>query len=254
MVGSVGTPTNLAVAKYLNGKKVPQLLLVAGSPKLDDPTGLPWTTTFYASQSLEARIYAQHLLASNPNAKVAVLYQNDDFGKGYLAAFRAGLGEKAATMIVKEVSHETTEPTINSQIVGSWFHGILPLRSWWRPSHQVEYSEISLAEIIVLIEHGNLHSDWTPTGAARKFWPLAIAKREVGVHGRPVGSSQTGHQSRLGAPCLPFKSSRQVFDGTDHRLRRAFSSVLPFSEVKMHRPRDQCHFACVDSPFFVDHL
>jgi branched-chain amino acid transport system substrate-binding protein len=118
MVGSVGTPTNLAVAKYLNGKKVPQLLLVAGSPKLDDPTGLPWTTTFYASQSVEARIYAQHLLASNPNAKVAVLYQNDDFGKGYLAAFKAGLGEKAATMIVKEVSHETTEPTIDSQIVG----------------------------------------------------------------------------------------------------------------------------------------
>jgi branched-chain amino acid transport system substrate-binding protein len=117
IVGSVGTPTNLATSKYLNGKGVPQILLLASTPKLDDPDKLPWTTTFMMPQPVETRIYAEYLLKSKPDAKVAVIYQNDDVGKGHLAGFKAALGAKASTMIVGEAAYDVTEPTVDSQIL-----------------------------------------------------------------------------------------------------------------------------------------
>jgi branched-chain amino acid transport system substrate-binding protein len=117
IMGSVGSPTGIATAKYLNNNKVPQILLTSGSPKLEDPEKLPWTTTFFASQVVESRIYAGYLLTSKPDAKIAILYQNDDLGRGYQTAFKAGLGAKAATMVVKEASYDVTEPTIDSQIL-----------------------------------------------------------------------------------------------------------------------------------------
>jgi ABC-type branched-subunit amino acid transport system substrate-binding protein len=117
IVGSVGTPTNLAVAKYLNSRKVPQILLLASTPKLDDRENLPWTTTFMMPQPVEARIYAEYLLGARPNAKIAVIYENDDLGKGQLAGFKAALGPRASTMIVGEAAYDITEPTIDSQIV-----------------------------------------------------------------------------------------------------------------------------------------
>lgn len=116
IVGSVGTPTNLAVAKYLNGK-VPQILVLAPTPKLDDPEHLPWTTTFVLLQPIEAHIHAEYLLRTRPDAKIAVIYLNNDVGKGYLAGFKAALGPRASTMIVGEAAYDITEPTIDSQIV-----------------------------------------------------------------------------------------------------------------------------------------
>ncbi|WMT74313.1 ABC transporter substrate-binding protein [Bradyrhizobium sp. Ash2021] len=117
VMGSIGTPTSLATSKYLNSKGVPQVLLLASTPKLDDPENLPWTTTFSVSQLVETRTYAEYLLQSKPDARVAVIYQNDDLGKGNLAGFKAALGAKAATMIVKEAAYDVTEPTIDSQVV-----------------------------------------------------------------------------------------------------------------------------------------
>jgi branched-chain amino acid transport system substrate-binding protein len=117
IVGSVGTPTNLAVAKYLNSKQVPQILLLASTPKLDDPEHLPWTTTFMMPQPVETRIYADYLLKNRPEAKIAVIYQNDDLGKGNLASFKAALGSRASAMIVGEAAYDIMEPTIDSQIV-----------------------------------------------------------------------------------------------------------------------------------------
>lgn len=117
IVGSIGTPTNLAVAKYLNGKQVPQILLLASTPKLDDPENLPWTTTFMVPQPVETRIYAEYLLKSKPDAKVAVIYQNDDLGKGNLAGFKAALGSRASSMVVAEAAYDIMEPTVDSQIV-----------------------------------------------------------------------------------------------------------------------------------------
>jgi ABC-type branched-subunit amino acid transport system substrate-binding protein len=117
IVGSFGSPTNLAVAKYLNSQKVPQILLLASSPKLDDPENLPWTTTFMMPQPVEARIYAEYLLRARPDAKIGVIYENDDLGKGQLAGFKAALGPRASAMIVGEAAYDVMEPTIDSQIV-----------------------------------------------------------------------------------------------------------------------------------------
>lgn len=117
IVGSIGTPTNLAVAKYLNGKQVPQILLLASTPKLDDPENLPWTTTFMIPQPVETRIYAEYLLKTKPDAKIAVIYQNDDLGKGNLAGFKAALGSRASTMVVAEAAYDIMEPTVDSQIM-----------------------------------------------------------------------------------------------------------------------------------------
>ncbi|WP_439365521.1 ABC transporter substrate-binding protein [Bradyrhizobium sp. DASA03005] len=117
IVGSIGTPTNLAVAKYLNSKQIPQILLLASTPKLDDPENLPWTTTFMMPQPVETRIYADYLLKTKPDAKVAVIYQNDDLGKGNLAGLKAALGSRASTMVVAEVAYDIMEPTVDSHIV-----------------------------------------------------------------------------------------------------------------------------------------
>jgi branched-chain amino acid transport system substrate-binding protein len=117
IVGSVGTPTNLAVAKYLNSRAVPQILLLASTPKLDDPENLPWTSTFMMPQPVETRIYAEYLLGTKPSAKIAVLYQNDDLGKGNLISFKAALGPKASDMVVGDAAYDITEPTIDSQIL-----------------------------------------------------------------------------------------------------------------------------------------
>lgn len=116
IVGSLGSGPNLAIAKYLNSAKVPQILVSAGSPKLLAPE-LPWTTIFINTVSLEARYYAAYILKANPDAKIGILYSNDETGKTYLEGFRSGLGSKAVTMIVKEVGVDLSYPTIDSQIL-----------------------------------------------------------------------------------------------------------------------------------------
>jgi branched-chain amino acid transport system substrate-binding protein len=114
---SLGTPPNSAIHKYMNDKKVPQLFVATGASKWNDPNGHPWTMGWQPNYQTEAKIYAADILKNKPNAKIAVLYQNDDYGKDYLTGFKEGLGDKAAKLIVKEVSCETTDPTVDSQIV-----------------------------------------------------------------------------------------------------------------------------------------
>lgn len=117
MFNALGTATNTAVQKYLNAKKVPQLFLGAGGAKFTDPANYPWTMGFQPNFFLEARIFARYLLANHPNAKIAVLYQNDDLGKDYLNGLRQGLGDRARTMIVGEQSYEISDPTVDSQLL-----------------------------------------------------------------------------------------------------------------------------------------
>jgi ABC-type branched-subunit amino acid transport system substrate-binding protein len=114
---SLGTPTNTAIQKYMNAKKVPQLFVATGATKWNDPKEYPWTMGWQPSYQSETQIYAKYLLKEKPNAKIAVLYQNDDYGKDYLKGLKDGLGAKAASMIVAEESYETTEPTIDTHIV-----------------------------------------------------------------------------------------------------------------------------------------
>lgn len=115
--GTIGTATNTAIAKYLNGKSIPQLFIATGSPKLGDAKNFPWTMPLQYSFDQEGAIYARHLLANRPASKIGILYQNDDFGKSLLAAFKRTLGDKASAMVVAEASYELTDPTIDSQII-----------------------------------------------------------------------------------------------------------------------------------------
>ncbi|WP_375777385.1 ABC transporter substrate-binding protein [Bradyrhizobium sp. ma5] len=114
---SLGTPPNSAIQKYMNQKKVPQLFVATGATKWNDPREFPWTMGWQPNYQSESIIYAKYILKNKPDAKIAVLYQNDDYGKDYLKGFKDGLGSKAASMIVAEDSYEVTEPTIDSHIV-----------------------------------------------------------------------------------------------------------------------------------------
>ena len=114
---SLGTPSNSAIHKYMNAKKVPQLFVATGATKWNDPKEFPWTMGWQPSYQSEGHIYAKYILKEKPGAKIAVLYQNDDYGKDYLKGLKDGLGEKAASMIIAEESFETTEPTVDNHIV-----------------------------------------------------------------------------------------------------------------------------------------
>jgi branched-chain amino acid transport system substrate-binding protein len=114
---SLGTPPNSAIQKYMNSKKVPQLFVATGATKWNDPSEYPWTMGWQPNYQSESRIYAKYILKNLPNAKIAILFQNDDYGKDYVKGLKDGLGAKAASMIVAEDSYETTEPTIDSHIV-----------------------------------------------------------------------------------------------------------------------------------------
>jgi branched-chain amino acid transport system substrate-binding protein len=114
---SLGTPPNSAIHKYMNAKKVPQLFVATGATKWNDPKDFPWTMGWQPNYQSESRIYAKWLLKEKPDAKIAVLYQNDDYGKDYLKGLKDGLGAKAASMIVAEESYETTEPSVDNHIV-----------------------------------------------------------------------------------------------------------------------------------------
>jgi branched-chain amino acid transport system substrate-binding protein len=115
-IGTIGTAPNVAIQKYLNGKQVPQLFITAGGRRFNDPKTFPWTVPLYPDFETEGRVIAKYILKTKPDARIGVLYQNDDFGKDYLRGLRAGLGAKAS-QIIAEASYEVADPTIDSQIV-----------------------------------------------------------------------------------------------------------------------------------------
>jgi ABC-type branched-subunit amino acid transport system substrate-binding protein len=114
---SLGTPPNSAIHKYMNSKKVPQLFVATGATKWNDPKNFPWTMGWQPNYQSETQIYAKYILKNLPNAKIAVMYQNDDYGKDYLKGLIDGLGAKAKSLIIAEESFETSEPTVDNHIV-----------------------------------------------------------------------------------------------------------------------------------------
>ncbi|MCP3370534.1 ABC transporter substrate-binding protein [Bradyrhizobium cajani] len=116
MFGSLGTATNSAVQRYLNAKKVPQLFVLSGASKWAEPAKYPWTMPGMAAYESEGVVYAKHILKAKPDAKIAILSQNDDFGRDYVAGFKRALGTRAASMIIAEATYETSAPTISSQL------------------------------------------------------------------------------------------------------------------------------------------
>ncbi|HEX7881596.1 MAG TPA: ABC transporter substrate-binding protein [Afipia sp.] len=117
VMGGIGTAANTAIHKYMNQKKVPHVFIASGADKWSDPENFPWSIGFLPSYRGEARIYAKYILSNYPDAKIGVLFQNDDFGKDYIVGFKEGLGQKAASMIVAELPFEVSSPTIDSQII-----------------------------------------------------------------------------------------------------------------------------------------
>ena len=113
----LGTPSNSAIQKYMNAKKVPQMFVSSGAAKWNDPKNFPWTMGWQPSYQVEARIYANYILQNYPGKTIGILYQNDDFGKDYVIGLHEGLGDQASKLIVVESSYETTSPTVDSQVV-----------------------------------------------------------------------------------------------------------------------------------------
>jgi branched-chain amino acid transport system substrate-binding protein len=162
---SLGTPSNTAIQKYLNAKNVPQLFVATGASKWGDPDHFHWTMGWQPDYRTEARIYAKYILKEKPDAKIAVLYQNDDFGKDYLIGLKEGLRDKAAKMIVQEASYEVTDPTVDSQVVGLQSSGADVLLTaatpkfaaqtirkvydiGWKPLHFMTNVSISVASVM----------------------------------------------------------------------------------------------------------
>ena len=161
----LGTPSNTAIQGYLNDNKVPQLFVATGADKWNDPKNHPWTMGWQPSYRIEARIYARYILQTQPDAKIAVLYQNDDFGKDYLIGLREGLGKRADQLIVASQSYETTDPTVDQQIVslqGTGANVLLTAATpkfaaqtirkvydiGWKPTHLISNVSISVAAVM----------------------------------------------------------------------------------------------------------
>ena len=163
---TLGTPPNSAIHKYVNGKKVPHLLLATGATKWGDPKNFPWTIGFNLSYQSEGEIYAKWLMKNKPAAKIAILYQNDDYGKDVLKGVKDGLGAAGAKMIVKEATYEVTDPTVDSQIIalqGSGADTFINIttpkfgaqavrKAWdsgWKPLHIINNVSASVGSVLV---------------------------------------------------------------------------------------------------------
>ena len=165
IVSSLGTAPNSAIHRYLNTKGVPQLFISTGGTKWGDPVNFPWTMGFQPNFQFEARVYAKYILQQRPNGRIGVMYENDDFGKDLVKGLKDGLGDKAASMILKEVSYAVTDPTIDSQIttLAGWgadifFDASLPkfaaqaIRKMydinWKPLHVLDNGSASVSVVL----------------------------------------------------------------------------------------------------------
>ncbi len=165
LFSNLGTPTNLAIRSYMNERKVPHLSIISGADAFNDPKHFPWSAPALASYRLEGSIYGRYITTNLPDAKIAVLYQNDDFGKSKLLGLREGLGDKADKLIVATQSYETTDATINSQILSlrasganvlfvvalAKFHAQAIRKVWdigWKPTYFVDLGGQSLKAVI----------------------------------------------------------------------------------------------------------
>jgi len=168
----LGTPPNSAIHKYMNQRKVPQLFVATGATKWGDPKNFPWAMGWQPNYQSEAKIYAEHILETSPNAKIAVLYQNDDYGKDYLKGFEDGLGARAKTMIVSKQSYEVTDPTIDSQMnslkasgADTFFNITTPkfaaqaikkaAEIGWKPTHYLNQVSASVGAVLTPAGLGN---------------------------------------------------------------------------------------------------
>ena len=219
----LGTPSNSAIHKYMNDKKVPHLFVATGATKWGDPKNFPWSMGFQPSYQSESKVFAAHLLETKPNAKVAILYQNDDYGKDYLKGFEDGLGDKAKTMIVSKLTYEVTDPTVDSQMVSlkasgadTFFNITTPkfaaqaikkaAELGWKPTHYLNSVSSSVGSVLTpagleastgiftagyikdptdpQFQKGKEWDDWV--GYMKKFHPTGAMNDNFNVYGYTV--------------------------------------------------------------------
>ena len=166
LFNTLGTPPNTAIHKYMNQRKVPQLFVATGATLWGDPKNFPWTMGWQPNYQAEGKIYAAHILETRPNAKIGILMQNDDYGRDYLKGFLDGLGDKAKSMVVRQVTYEVTDPTVDSQMVqlkdsgaDTFFNITTPkfaaqaikkaAEIGWKPVHYLNGVSVSVASVIV---------------------------------------------------------------------------------------------------------
>jgi branched-chain amino acid transport system substrate-binding protein len=162
---TLGTPTNSAIHKYINQQKVPHLFVATGATKWDDPKNFPWTMGWQPNYQTEGRTYAAYILKNIPDAKIGILYQNDDYGKDYVKGMEDGLGANASKMIIMKQSYEVTDPTVDSQIINLknsganvFFNVTIPKFAvqaikkahdiGWKPTHFLNNVSSSLASVL----------------------------------------------------------------------------------------------------------
>ena len=173
---SLGTPPNSAIQKYMNKKKVPQLFVATGATKWNDPKDFPWTMGWQPNYQSESQIYAKYILKNHPDAKIAILYQNDDFGKDYLLALKKRLGQKAASMIVAEASYELADPSIDSQMIQLKASGADTLLVFATP----KFSSLAIRKAFELDWHP-LHFVGQPGSAIESVIRPAGVEKAVGL-------------------------------------------------------------------------
>ena len=223
---SLGTPPNSAIQKYMNTKKVPQLFVATGATKWNDPKEFPWTMGWQPNYQSETQIYAKYILKNEPNAKIAVLYQNDDYGKDYLKGLKDGLGAKAAKMIVAEESYETTEPTIDSHIVTLKSSGADVFVNITTPKFAAQaIKKIAEVEWKPLHFLNNVSSFDRQRDQTRRYG------KRAGHHliGLPQGSDRSAMEERRRYEGLE-RVPGQILSGSQPRRR--------FGDVRLHRRAD----------------
>ena len=230
MFQGLGTPPQTAVRQYLNAKKVPQLFVATGADKFGDPEHFPWTMGYNPSYRTESAIYGKYLLKQKPDAKIAVLYQNDDFGKDYLAGLRQGLGDAYAKMVIKEVSYETTDPTIDSQVItlqGSGADVLVTAATpkWaaqtirkvadvgWKPLHFMSNVSISVGSVI------------TPAGAEKAAGMISAA------YGKDQTDPQWAHDPGMTEWRGFMKQYMPDADLTDQNIPYAYAAAGTLMQV-----------------------
>jgi ABC-type branched-subunit amino acid transport system substrate-binding protein len=207
---TLGTASNTAIQKYMNAKKVPMLFLATGAAKFTDPKNFPWTIGYNPSYLTEAHVYAQYILKENPNAKIAILTQNDDFGRDYVKGLKEGLGAKA-DRIVAEATYEATDPTVDSQMLklkasgaDVLFNGGTPkfaaqaikkaAELGWTPMQILNINSISVSEVLkpaglenskdlITINYGKDPTDpaWKDDAGMKKFFEFMDKYYPAGV-------------------------------------------------------------------------
>jgi branched-chain amino acid transport system substrate-binding protein len=249
---SLGTPSNSAIHKYMNAKKVPQLFVATGASKWNDPKNFPWTMGWQPNYYVEGAIYAKHILQTKPDAKIAVLYQNDDYGKDLLKGLEDELGAKAKTLIVAKVSYETSDPTVDSQIVqlqGSGANVFVNITTpkfaamairktydiGWKPVHYVNNVGASIGGVLVpagleksigLITTGylkdSLDSEWKDDKGMKdwyafmaKYYPDGNTKDGNNVYGYTVAQTLVQVLKRAGDNLTRENVMKQAASLTD---------------------------------------